>query len=158
MKKLLFAILVGILVGAMINGASLFAVQGQGPDAFDVMNSTNATAMNISTSGTVYTRSFSLDKVSEIGVSYRATSVNNTPGLKIELQHSFTQESTWGADDETFVEPENMADIESNLTSETWHHQTINCGPFGFARFKITENTGSATDTQLEMKVSIIRR
>ena len=107
----------------------------------------------IASEAVVYTKSFKLAFGDYFAVSYKATSASSTPDIKIELEQSWTEPTTEGSQDDNWVEPEGMADIETSLTTETQHHKSLSPATLPLGRFKITGNGSNPSDTTVNIKV-----
>lgn len=89
---------------------------------------------------TVYTKAFKVAFGEYFALAYRAVSATGTPILQIELQAGINDAppTTEGADDANYVEPENQADIETSLTTETWHIKSLSPAVSCWLRLKLT--------------------
>lgn len=108
------------------------------------------TAIAVASTATVYTHSFKLSFGRYFSVAYLAAS-SGTPDLKIEWESAFQEPATEGAADTYWSEPENMQDIEANLTTKTIHRKSISPIVDIYGRFKITGNAGNPADTTLNL-------
>ncbi len=120
----------------------------------NILTSADSTDIAVAGAVTVYTKVFKLAFGEYFCLSYKATVSAGAPDLKIELQQSFQEPTTEGATDSNWVEPENMADIETSLTTETYHHKSLSPVTLPFARLKITGAAGNAASTVLNAKIS----
>ncbi len=111
------------------------------------------TDIAIASAAVVYTRSFKLAFGDYFAVSYKATSDSGSPSLKIELQQSWDVPTTEGSTDGNWVESENMADIETDLTTETMHHKALTPATLAYGRFKITGSGTNPADTVINIYV-----
>jgi len=117
------------------------------------LTSADSASIAVAATAVIYTRSFKLAFADFFCVSYKAT--GTAPDVLIELEQGVDRPTTEGSSDTAWVEPENMANIETNLTTTTWHHKNLSPVTLPYARFKITGNAGNhATDTVLTMKIS----
>lgn len=155
-RSIVSVFLIASLVSVVIH--PVIAAITKEPESFDVTAADGNTTMLLNKSATIYTHSFNLWGDGYVGISYNTSTVNNNVNVTIELEQSWTTPTTEGAADYRWSEPVNMADVVSYNTVETWQHSHINPEPLQFGRFKITENSGSATDTLVQIKLSPERR
>jgi hypothetical protein len=121
----------------------------------DVLDSANGTDILVASNAVVRTRSFRLSHSKEFGLAYKATATGS-PSVKIELEEGdIDLLNSEGCACATWVEPENMADIESDLTTETWHQKTITPIVAPYGRFKITGSGTNPADTIVNMKIKM---
>uniref|UniRef100_A0A6H1ZNV5 Uncharacterized protein n=1 Tax=viral metagenome TaxID=1070528 RepID=A0A6H1ZNV5_9ZZZZ len=120
-----------------------------------VLLSTESASIAVASTAVVYTKAMKLAFGDYFALSYKAVSAAGSPDVKIELEQSYELPTTEGSSDAEWVEPENMADIETNLTVETQKHKSLSPIPLPYGRFKITGNAGNAADTILTMFLSI---
>ena len=152
MKKTLLLGLLILCLCFMVNTAYAGTFM-QSVQAIDVSDQT--TDISVSEASVVYTQSKKVNSAVYFGVSYKALSATSTPDVKIELEQSFQAPTTEGAADVTYVEAEDASDIETNLTSETWHHASLAPVPASYFRYKITGNGGNAADTNVYIYTNI---
>lgn len=119
----------------------------------DVVDYRESTSIAVAGEVTVYTKAFKLAFGEYFGIRYRGVSASGDPNLKIELEESDVVPTSEGVADSNYVEPENMADIESALTTETWHIKSLTPVPMPYGRFKITGNSGNPSDTIVNIKL-----
>ncbi len=121
----------------------------------DVLDASDNLTTDIAVASTavIYTKSFKLSFADYFAISYIASSTG-TPALKIELEQSFQEPTTEGSSDANWVEPENMADIETALATKTMHHKSLAPVTLAYARFKITGGASNPSDTTIAIKVS----
>ncbi len=114
-----------------------------------ILSSAETVSIAIASTAVVYTRAFKLAFGEYFSLAYKALSAAGTPDIKIELEQSIKDvlPATEGAADTNYVVAENMANIETNLITETWHIKALNPGLSVYARLKITGNAGNAADT-----------
>ena len=118
-----------------------------------ILSSSEGENIAIASAAVVYTKAFRMDKGEYFALFYKATSAG-TPGLKIELETSWTLPATEGAADDNFVEAESLTDIEADLTTKTWHHKAITPPVCKYARLKITGSGTNPADTVLNAKIA----
>lgn len=128
----------------------------------NVLESGGATAsMYLVTASVVYSRSFRLDDVENLSVSYLMTTANISAAATIVYQQSFQQPTTEGTVDVTFKEPVGLSAhvIGLTTTSGVWTHIPLNTSatlkfplmPFG--RFKL-QGTGWNSASTVLIKLS----
>ena len=110
---------------------------------------------SIDTTAVVYSNAVRIGGANVVGIAYQATSAGSTPDIKIEVEQSYTTPSTEGASDTKYVVPEDMANVETNLTTETWHVKSLSLVPMKYMRFKITGNAGNPADTVLNLEIFV---
>lgn len=103
---------------------------------------------------TVYSKSIRLSSAVVLGIWYKATSVIGAPDLTIQIEQCHRAPTTEGAADSDYVIPENLADVATNLITETAKIKSISLPYLPFMRFKITGNAGNAADTLLTIRLS----
>lgn len=134
-----------------------------GPSIQDIQSTNDSvaspTALNltitVTTGDTVYTRSFDLEAVKYMAVSYKQTTVSGTPSTKIQLEQSYDLPATEGGASTAWTIPVNMSDIETTLTNTTVNHKAVSPVALPYARFKITG--GAAGSVTLRMRSSLER-
>jgi len=107
----------------------------------------------IASAAVVYSKSIRIGGANVVGIAYQATSAGSSPDLLIQVEQSYTKPTTEGASDTKYVVPEDMANIETNLTTETWHVKSLSLVPMKYMRFKITGNGGNPADTLLSLEL-----
>ena len=121
----------------------------------NILNSSQSADIAVASQATVYTKAFKIAFGEYFGLAYKAVSATGSPDVKIELELGVNDAppSTEGAADTNYVEAENAADIETNLTTETWHIKSLSPVASGYARLKITGNASNAADTIVNAKL-----
>lgn len=160
-KTTISSVIVSLILAIfLVNGIAptVIASITKEPESFNVTNADGNSTMLLNTSATIYTQSFNLWGDGYVGMSYNTSTINNNVNVTIELQQSWTIPDTEGSADAKWSEPVNMADIVTYNTNETWRHTHINPEPLQFGRFKITEESGAATDTLVQIKLSPERK
>jgi len=103
----------------------------------------------IASTAVVYTKAFKMSYGEYFSLDYKAVSDTGDPSIKIELEQSIGDNlpTTEGSSDTNYVEPENMSDIEADLTTETWKKKSLSPVPSMYARLKITGSGTNEADT-----------
>ena len=112
-------------------------------------DSTGVSDMAVSSTDTLYTRSFSKKKASDMTVMYKATS-DGTVDVSIYLLQSFTKPTTEGTLDSRYATTDTLV---ANLSDESWHiatFDTITSLPFGV--YQITGNGSNDASTTVEIE------
>ena len=117
----------------------------------DVLTAANSTTIAVAGAVTVYTKSFVLTGGDFFSLSYIAITL---PDLLIELEESFQLPATEGAADANWVEPEGMANVETNLITTTMHHKSLSPATMPYGRFKITGNVGNNAGATIRMRIN----
>jgi len=115
-----------------------------------IFGSTGVTDIAVASTATVYTRAFRIDYGDYFSLDYKANSANGSIDLKIELEQSVADNlpATEGSSDANYIEPENVSDIVSSLTTEnTWKKKSLSPAPGIYARLKITGQGSNNADT-----------
>lgn len=114
-----------------------------------ILSSAEAENIAIASAAVVYAKAFKLAYGEYFSLSYKASSASSTPSIKIELEVAIKDvlPATEGSADTNYVEPENMADIETDLTTETWHIKSLSPPTSVYARLKITGSGTNPADT-----------
>lgn len=122
----------------------------------NIVGSDESSSIAVAGAVTVYTKAFKIDYAEYFSLDYKALSASGAPDLKIEIEQSIGDNlpATEGSSDTNYVEAENMADIETSLTTETWHKKTINPAVSKYARLKITGAAGNNADTIFTAKLN----
>jgi len=154
MKKVLAVLAILISLTGVCFAAGNEAYVSREVFTEDVLASDDSTSILVSSTDVVYTKAFSLTKGEYFALSYKATSTVGSPSLLIELQQSYALPETEGLTDANWVEPENMPDIESDLTAETQKHKSFSPLPLPYGRLKITGSATNREDTTLEIKLN----
>lgn len=120
-----------------------------------ILSSAEAVDIAIASAATVYTKAFKLAFGEYFSLAYKASSATGTPDVKIELEVAIKDvlPATEGSADTNYVEPENMADVETSLTTETWHIKSLSPPPCVYARLKITGSGSNPADTILNAHI-----
>ena len=105
----------------------------------------------------VYTDAISLCDLNDFALSYMVA-CTGTPNVKIELQQSFQNPAVPNAADTYWATPETLAPIETSLTNKNIHHRQLSPVTVEFHRFKLTEVTGTVTDTTVQLWLSVQRK
>ncbi len=113
-----------------------------------------STSIAIASTAVVYTKAFKVGFGEYFALSYKAVSASGSPDIKIELEQGIDVPTTEGSADSAWVVPENMANIETKLTTETQHHKSISPVPMLWARLKITGNDANPADTIVTAYIS----
>jgi len=118
-----------------------------------------ATSQNITlgSSAVVYTDSFRFGDVDYFALSYIVT-CTGIPNLKIEMEQSIVLPVAENAADVNFGVPKTIGDIETALTAKTIQHMQLMPVTIPYVRFKITEQTGTVTDTVVQMWLSLQKK
>ena len=112
-----------------------------------------STAIAVGKSAIVYTDSIALENIDTFALSFSCATVG-TPDIKIEIQQSTEPPATEGSADGNFVTPSGVNVLVGNLTTKTVYHYGLQLVPVKYLRFKLTEQTGTVTDTVMTMKFS----
>lgn len=125
-----------------------------GPSIRKMVNTSDANAIPVASTATVYTRAVPLSMGVYFGLKYKAGSVTGSPSVKIEMEQSDRLPATEGAADAHYVVPSGVSDIESNLTTETWNIKTLSPVPMPYMRFKITGSGTNESDTLVNLNLA----
>lgn len=144
-----------VLVFAVLFCSNVYADNTRpGVEVVDIPSADDSSfTIAVSGTATMYTKSFQFGNGEYFGVGYIATSSASTPTIKIELEESWTTPATQGSSDTNYVEPENFSDIETTLTTETYHIKSLSPVVAPYGRFKLTGNSGNPGDTTLKLKL-----
>lgn len=115
------------------------------------------TAIALGVGATIYADSQALFDLDTFALSYRAA-CTGVPNVKIELEQAVVAPATENIADENYVVPEGISAIEPALTDELQHHRPIFPVCLPFMRLKITEVTGTVTDTVLTINLVVQRK
>jgi len=142
------------LMAVLLYGNVYAEIIRPGIEVIDIA-SADDTSFTLPTSGTstIYSKSFALGNGNYFGVAYQSTSTSGTPTVKIELEESWTTPATEGSSDTNYIEPESFSDIETTLTTETWHIKSLSPVVAPYGRFKFTGNSGNPGDCTSKIKV-----
>ena len=121
----------------------------------DIVLSTESANIAVALIAVIYTKAFKMAYGDYFGLKYKAVSASGTPDVKIELEVNNALPTTEGAADTDWSVPEGMANIETNLITETIRHKSIAPPPFAYGRLKITGNAANPADTIVTSKLSI---
>jgi uncharacterized membrane protein len=113
------------------------------------VDSTGLHDMAVSSTDTLYTRSFSKQKVENMTLMYKATSTGAVD-VSIYLLQSFTKPTTEGTLDSRYATTDT---IVASLDDEVWHIatlDTITALPFGV--YQITGNGSNDASTTVEIQ------
>lgn len=147
MKKFLALLAMLFLVSGVCFAA------GIGPIVENIPNSDESVlAIPVASTATIYSHSFSLKSNEYFSLAYKGSSASATPDLLIQLEQSWTTPATEGSSDTNYVIPENMSNIETNLTTETWHIKEFSPRTMPYGRIKITGNAGNTADAVIYLK------
>lgn len=152
MKKILLILAIVML---FITPAFCFYI---GPRVLDLTSASGDRVLNISVNGkqVIYTKTFDFEGVEFAGIMYQATSASGTPNLKIQLEEGTTGIVTQYAASSDYVVPENFADIETTLTTETAHIKSFSAVVAPFGRIVVTGNAGNPNDTTIKLQLMTI--
>lgn len=100
---------------------------------------------------TVYTKAFKLAFGEYFSLFYKLAS-EGTVNVRVELEQCWTFPSTEGSQDNNYVEPEGMSDIDT-VTDETQHCKSISPIPSEYGRLKLTGLSGNDASTVLTAKL-----
>jgi len=123
-----------------------------GPEVRDILTAANLTTITIGAGATVYTKSFSLKFGAYFALAYKAASAGAVD-LTIQLEQSYQKPTTEGVADSTYVIPESLADIHTNLADENWHNNSISPAAMPYGRLKIVSAAG--VENTLQAKLSV---
>lgn len=115
-----------------------------------------ALTIPVGISATVYTDHFVLTDLDQFTLSY-IVACTGTPNLKIELEQSIVV-PTANAVDANSVVPDNFSPVVTSITTKTQHHIVLSPAATEFGRFKLTETTGTVTDTVVTLSLSTQRK
>lgn len=118
----------------------------------NITDSGGNSSIGIGSTATVYTQSFILKSGEYFGIGYQCVSDTTTPYITLQIEESTTLPTTEGASSTNWVIPDNIADIATNLTTETQHYAPLTVVPLPYARIKITNNAAT-TDTIMTLKI-----
>jgi hypothetical protein len=131
-------------------------MKDNGPIAIPVKLAGN-TAIAVGVGATVYTDVITLYDLDTFALSYKAV-CTGVPNVKIQMEQAIVAPATEGAADVNYVVPEGIADIEAALTDQYIHHRAIFPVCLTYIRLKITEVTGTVTDTVLTINLVVQRK
>lgn len=117
-----------------------------------VKTSTGETTFDCASGSTVYTNSFPLKSAETLTVGYKVTSSASTPKTTIQFQGATSLPATEGSTDDDWVTPDSMADVATDLTSETQHYKGVTLQPLPYGRFKVVD--AGATDTKVTLSIT----
>ena len=140
MKKVMFFILAFALFSSVALSGTLGGSQV-------ITTSDGTSTLAIASTATVYTGSFPLNQSEYFGLWLKAVSTTGTPDITVELEQSYRRPTTEGSADTSFVEPDGLSNLFTNLTTETAHIIGLNPVPAPYGRLKITGNSGNPADT-----------
>jgi hypothetical protein len=121
----------------------------------DLLDSADGTTIAVATTAVVYTKSFRISHSRDFGLVYCATS-SGTVSLKIELEEGALELlNSEGLAAATWIEPEGVSDIESDLATETWHIKNLSPVVMPYGRFKITGGASNDASTTIVMKIAM---
>lgn len=108
---------------------------------------------------TVYTDTYRFGDADYFALSYKVA-CTGTPSVKIEMEQSIVLPAAGNenAADDNFGVPKTIGNIETALTSKTIQHMQLSPVTLTYVRFKITENTGTVTDTVVNMWLSLQKK
>jgi hypothetical protein len=109
----------------------------------------------IASTATVYSNSIRVGGANVVGIAYQATSSGGLPDLLIQVEQSYSKPTTEGSSDAKYVIPEDMANVETNLTTETWHVKSLSLVPMKYMRFKVTGNAANPADALLNLEIFV---
>jgi hypothetical protein len=113
------------------------------------ISSLGASDMPVSSTDTLYTKSFSKQKVENMALMYKATS-NGAVDVSIYLLQSFTKPTTEGTLDSRYATTDT---IIANLSDEIWHIATFDTlTPLPFGVYQITGNGSNDASTTVEIQ------
>lgn len=108
----------------------------------DVLSSDGLTKdIAVGTDETVYTKAFKLAYGEYFSLFYKATSAG-VVDIKIEIEQCWELPTTEGSQDNDYVEPEGLSDVD-DVADTTQHCKSISPIPSEYARLKLT---GGATN------------
>jgi len=124
----------------------------------------------IGATAVVYTDHISLCDLNDFALTYKVA-CTGTPNIKIELEQAMAPPivpngvdddpspgSGVAGKDSRFAVPETLAPIETSLTNKYTHHRQLAPVTVEFYRFKLTELTGTVTNTTIQMWLSVQRK
>ena len=106
---------------------------------------------------TVYTDAFKFGDVNEFAIAYIQTATG-TPNIKIQMEQSFFKPTTENIADDNFFIPKSVGDLESALTSKAMQGSQLTPITAPYIRFKITDNNAGATDTVVNIWLSLQKK
>jgi len=124
-----------------------------GPVTDPIQTAAGSESLAVGTGATLYTQSFKLTYGEFFALCYKAAS-DGTPHLLIELEESWVEPETEGAQDDNWVVPENMQDIEADLQSKTQHLKQLPVVTLPWGRLKITGSPSNHSSTVLTARIS----
>jgi hypothetical protein len=113
--------------------------------------------ITLGSSAVIYTDTFRFGDVDYFALSY-IVSCTGLPNLKIEMEQSIVLPVAENAADVNFGVPKTIGDIETALTATTIKHMQLMPVTIPYVRFKITEQTGTVTDTVVKMWLSLQKK
>jgi len=115
-----------------------------------VASEDSSTAVDVPTTLTRYSKSFSLINSNEadLGVMYKATS-DGTVTATIQAQTSYQRPTTELAADAAYV----MWETPESVSDEAWHAMTLDTVIMPYARFKVTGSGSNDATTEIQFKV-----
>ena len=111
--------------------------------------------MAIAGENAYYTKAIKIAQGMYYGLHLKALSASSTPTIKIELEQSSVLPTTEGSADGTYVVPDGVSAIYSNLNDEIWHVKSFTPVPMTYCRFKLTGLTGNPADATLQLKLFV---
>lgn len=102
----------------------------------NILSSSDVEEIAVASAGTVYTKATDLRYGEYFALMYKATSDGNVK-LQIQLQQSHKLPSSEGSNEDEWVIPTSMADIESALADEIWHIKKLSPIALPYARLKL---------------------
>ena len=126
-----------------------------GPNIIAVKEN-DTTDMICSSTETIYTEAYKLDRGSVFGVAYKCASVNGTPDITIVVEQGYQAPTSKEASDSTFVTPANMSDVCTRRTTEnTLVIQSLSPVVMPWIRFAITGLGSNNADTVVNVWLAI---
>lgn len=151
MHRLVFTIgLIAVLAGTGFAQTTRTNIR-----VYDLGSPETTTSFTIPRNTVAYTSVFPLNGAEYYGLSYKLTSAETSPNIRLQLEQSYRMPGIDNDADSYWVVPDNMADIATGITSETQHHIALSPAPFAYGRIKVTE-AGVANDTVVTLKVTAI--
>lgn len=128
------------------------------PVAYQMKLAGNAD-IQLGSNGTVFTDAYRFGDADYFALSY-IVACTGTPSVKIEMEQSIVAPAAGNenAADSNFGVPKTIGNIETALTAKTIQHMQLSPVTLTYVRFKITENTGTVTDTVVNMWLSLQKK
>jgi len=113
-------------------------------------NSSEANEIPVASTGTVYTKAFSLrnNPLGPVGVMFKATS-SGVVNLQLQAQQSYGLPATEGAFDSAY---QNWKTVET-VTDQNWHVATLDTVVMPYGRYRIVGTGSNDASTTIKIKI-----